>query len=441
MIGSRNSVVGERTRSICLAVLTLIFAFNYVERYAFSLLLQDIKTDLQLSDTQIGLLTGILFALFYSVMGIPLARWADRGNRKTIITVTTLLWSAALATCSLATNFIQLVVIRIGVGVGEAGIVPAAHSLIADYFDRNERPKAVATFMVGAPASVFGGYLVAGWLNDLFGWRSTLLLIGLPGIALALVASLLLREPRRETKLEDAEHSRSRVAVQRPSIERVPTGVLIATLWSNVTFRHLVIAFSVMYFFGFGVQQWKPAFFLRSYGLSTAELGTWLAFINGVSGVAGTWVGGQWATRFASNNERLQLKVTAVAYAAFGIISSLVYISPNYYAAFGFLALASFGAAAAVGPLFATMQTLVPPHMRALSIASVYLVANLIGMGFGPLAVGVLSDMTASVFGAQSLRISLLIMCPGYVWGGYHLWLATRTVERDMASAASADPA
>src|SRR5688500_3715382 len=175
----------SRYKQYLLAVLLVVLASNYVDRLALGLLLQDIKVDLSLSDTQLGLLSGIAFALFYSVMGIPIARWADCGNRVTIITLTTALWSAAVALCGLAGSFGQLMLIRIGVAVGEAGCIPPAHSLIADYFTRAERPRAVSIYMLGASFAVVIGYFGAGWLNEFYGWRVTFMLLGLPGLVLA----------------------------------------------------------------------------------------------------------------------------------------------------------------------------------------------------------------------------------------------------------------
>lgn len=172
-----------------LGLLTVILAFNYVDRFALGVLLQDIKVDLVLSDTQLGLLTGIAFAVFYSVMGIPIARWADRGNRVTIISLTTGLWSVAVAICAAAANFTQLLFMRMGVAIGEAGCYPPALSLISDYFDRSERPRAVAYYMLGPPLALVMGYFSAGWLNEYYGWRTTFLLLGVPGVVLAVLAA------------------------------------------------------------------------------------------------------------------------------------------------------------------------------------------------------------------------------------------------------------
>ena len=427
-----------------LAILTVTLAFNFVDRFALGLLLQNIKVDLALSDTQLGVLTGIAFALFYSVMGIPIARWADRGNRITIMSVTIALWSGALALCGLVSNFLQLLAVRVGVAVGEAGCIPPAHSLIADHFSRDERPKATASFMLGAPASVVIGYFLAGWLNEFYGWRATFLILGLPGLLLAALVRFTLREPRLRVPAASAsgigaparrEVSVASVAAPQPSIKNV-----FVFLWSNRTFRHLLISFSIMYFFGFGIQQWKPAFFVRSHGMTTGELGTWLALIHGLGGILGTYCGGEWAQRYAANNERLQLRFTSIAYSSFAVISGLVFLSPNRYMAFGFLALAAVGGAVAAGPLFATIQTLVPQHMRAMSIAVVYLFANLIGMGLGPLSAGALSDVLRPWAADESLRYALLILCPGYLWAGWHLWQASRSVTRDLKAAEPSPP-
>jgi MFS transporter, Spinster family, sphingosine-1-phosphate transporter len=426
-------------KNYLLTLLLLILASNYVDRLALGLLLQDIKVDLQLSDTQLGLLSGIAFALFYSVMGIPLARWADRGNRVTIITVTAAIWSAAVALCGVAESFLQLLLIRIGVAVGEAGCVPPAHSLIADHFDRAERPRAVARYMLGGPLSVVIGYFLAGWLNELYGWRVTFAMLGLPGLALACVAWMTLREPRQQKTPIGAEFGSVAARKSDQNILSSPVAPpsvkdVGKTLWANMTFRHLVLAFSILFFFNYGVLSWKPAFFMRSHGLQSGELGTWFAAISGLGGFLGTYWGGELASRLAANNERLQLRAMAVLICGFAAISSLIYLSPNHYLAFGFMGVATVAGAMLNGPLFATIQTLVPQHLRATSIAFTYLLANLIGMGLGPLAAGALSDAFRPALGEESLRYVLLALCPGYLWCAWHLWQASQTVTRDLAA-------
>jgi MFS family permease len=208
-----------------------------------------------------------------------------------------------------------------------------------------------------------------------------------------------------------------------------------AVLWRNVTFRHLLLCFSVMNFFGSGILQWQPAFLIRSYGIKTGQLGTWFALIYGLGGLAGTYWGGELATRRAAGNEHRQLAVMALVYVAFGLISACIYLSTHLYWALIFIVIAVVGGATTSGPLFATIQTLVPAPMRATSIATIYLFANLIGAGLGPLASGALSDWLRPRFGAESLRYALLLLTPGYFWGAWHVWRASKTVMRDLPAA------
>jgi MFS family permease len=419
-------------KNYLLVVLMIILAFNYVDRFALGVVLEDIKSELALSDTQLGLLSGIAFALFYSVMGIPIARWADRGDRVTIISLTTALWSCAVALCGFAGSFVQLLLIRVGVAVGEAGCIPPAHSFIADHFSRGERARAVARYMLGTPLALIIGYFVAGWLNEFYGWRATFVAIGVPGLALAVVARTTLKEPRRtqiDRKVAPVEHSAA-PAEPEPTMKEVATA-----LWANVTFRHILIAHSIWYFFGYGLLQWQPTFFVRSHGLQTGELGTWLALVYGVGGLVGTYVGGEWASRYATNNERLQLRSVAVLFSTFCLFTIGSYIAADHRLAFASLAIAAVGGAVTNGPLLATIQTLVPPRMRAMSLAIVYLFANLIGMGLGPLAAGAISDALRPVLHEESLRYALLVFCPGYFWAAWHVWRASTTVARDVAVA------
>jgi len=415
-----------------LTILLLILAFNVVDRFALGVMLQDIKTDLRLSDTQLGFMSGIAFALFYSIMGIPLARWADRGNRVTIISLTAALWSGMVALCGVAGNFTQLLLIRIGVGVGEAGCIPAAYSLMPDYFIRAERPRAAAVYSLGGSLGIVIGYFLAGWLNRFYGWRTTFMLLALPGLALAALAWLTLREPRRPRMAPQTASCEWPVA-RAPTADQPSLREVCVSLWGSKTFRHLLFGFSAVYFFLYGIQQWQPSFFTRSYGLTSSELGTWFAVVYGSTGVVGAYWGGEWASRYAANNERLQLQVTSCVFAGVSIISPLIYLLHNYHLAFGVLGVVSLGITTLNGPIIATIQTLVPERMRAMAIALIFLFANLIGMGLGPLAAGVLSDALQAWFGKESLRYALLALSPGYLWAAWHFWHASRTVAQDLS--------
>jgi MFS transporter, Spinster family, sphingosine-1-phosphate transporter len=403
-----------------LTILLVVLAFNFVDRLALGLVMQDIKSDLNLSDTQLGLLTGFAFAVFYSVMGIPIARWADRGNRITIIALTTALWSVMVALCGAATGFAHLLLIRIGIAVGEAGAVPPAHSLIADHFDRAERPRAMGIYMLGIPLSAFIGYFGAGWLNELFGWRMMFVILGLPGLALAALTWFTLREPRctRPVPVE---------MTQQPSMKEG-----FVTLWAIPTFRHMLLVFSVLFFFNSGITQWLPTFFIRSHGFETGQLGTWFTLAFGVSGCIGIYGGGALASRYLPNNERLQLRIVAILFLAMLIVRPISFLVPNALWAFALMVPAAFVVYIADGPLFAVVQSLVPDRMRAMSIALIYLCANLIGLGLGPLVVGALSDAYRPWAGEDSLRYALVTLCPGYLWVIWQLWRASHTVTHDL---------
>ena len=411
-------------KSYLLVLLTAVLIINYADRLIFGVVLQDIKADLDFSDTQLGFLSGIAFALFYALMGIPIARWADRGNRIKIIALCTAVWSVAVSMCGAVTGFFQLMIARMGVAAGEAGCYPTSLSLLSDHFGRAERPRAVARYMLGFPLALIIGYFAAGWLNELYGWRVTFVLFGLPGLIAATVTVLTLKDSRREVD------TGAQSALEQPSLREV-----LAALARNRAFRHLFVAFSVWGFFGQGILQWQPAFFVRSHGMTTGELGTWFAIVHGLGGLLGAYLGGEAASHFAAEDERRQLIGVALAYAVLAVLGAGVYLAPDRYVAFGVLAVYAVISNAANGPIFATTQTLVHPRMRAMAVALMYLFCNLIGLGFGPLAVGALSDLWRPTLGDEGLRYALLVFCPGYLWCAWHFWRASRTVVRDVREA------
>lgn len=416
-------------RNYVLGVLTAVLVFNYVDRLALGVMLEDIKLDLDLTDTQLGILSGIAFALFYSVMGIPIARYADRGNRVAIIALTAAFWTVAVAMCAIADSFEQLMLIRIGVAIGEAGCIPPAFALIAAYFPRAERPRATAIYGMGGGIAAVIGYFLAGWLNDIYGWRVTFVLLATPGLVLAPLAWFTLREPRRDPVDVAA------IAAQ------APPGIasVFMTLWATRTFRHLLLCLSVTFFFTYGMLQWQPTFFIRSHGLTTSQVGAWLTGCFAFATLAGAFLGGELATRYAPRNEALQLRGMAVAVLVSGGFTVGVFLVAEHRWAFVCLALAYTLQATLNGPLFSTIQTLVPENMRSMAFALVYMFANLIGMGFGPLAAGALSDAFRPWAGEESLRYASIVLAPGFMWVAWHAWRASQTVAGDLAAAQRRD--
>jgi MFS family permease len=437
-------------RNYLLVLLLVIYALNFADRLAIGVALQGIKLSLHLSDTQLGFLTGIAFAAFYAIIGIPIARWIDRGNRVTVLALTAVLWSVMVALTGRAASFMQIMLVRVGVGVGDAGSFPVAQSLIPDHFNRTERPRATAVFMLGWPLALVLGFFSAGWLNQLYGWRAMFLILASPGLVIAPLAWLTLREPRlqRSPHLErhtepsativsctSTSSSSAQAAFINSSAAECPSiADVFVTLWRNATYRNLLLCYAVTSFFNAGVFQWQPAFFTRSFGMQSGEIGTWLALVLGTGSLVSIYAGGAMASRYAANNERLQFKVIAASYVCFGIDHALAYLSHNAYLAFVLLGVGAFVNAAG-GPLLASIQTLVQPRMRGMSYAILLLFYNLIGLGLGPLVTGALSDALRPILGQESLRYALLALCPGFACGGWYMWRASTTVTRDLPTA------
>lgn len=426
-MGRPSGLEGARGyRPYLLCLLAAILTLNGLDSIALGLVLPSIKATLHLTDTELGLLTGMAFFAFYSTVGIPIGRWADRGDRVAIIALSTGLWGIMVVLVGAVQSFTQLLLVRIGVAVGEAGCVPSAYSLIGDYFTRQERPRTLGKYLLGNSLSVFLGYLAAGWLSHRYGWRTMFVCLGLPSVIVAPVAWWTLTEPRRTrgsgVRRQDAS----------PSLLRV-----FQSLWANRTFRCLLGVLSVNTLFGSGLGVWQPSFFARSYRFSAEQLGMYFAVIYGVGGVLGTYSGGYLASRYAPNNERLQLKVVALLNAGFGIVSVIIYLSRDPIVSMLLLSIAVIGAAVQNGPLYAATQTVIPERMRAISVSVMYLFASLVGGGLGPFFVGALSDALHPYLGAESLRYALLAMCPGFLVSGWLLWRAARTVASDTEAVAA----
>lgn len=422
-----------RYRYYMLGLLTFISASNFLDRQFLSIALQDIKQDLLLSDSQLGLLTGIGFAFFYAVMGIPLARWVDRGNRVTIVALTTTLFGAVVALCGMAMSFLQLFIYRVVVAIGEAGVAPAANSLIPDYFSRPERPRAVSVYLLGATLSGVMGYLGGGALNELYGWRTTFFILGLPGVFLGVIAWFTLREPRLKEIPQQPNNTPVANASSLAGVANFSLTEVLTTLWRKRTFKHIVVAWVISNFFGFGVSVWAPSFLIRNHAMASSDIGLAMALIYGLSGALGAYLGGELATRFAANDEKRQFLAMGILMVASTMASVVAYTSSYKAIALTFMGLSYFAFALTGAPLLAIIQSLIHDRMRAMAIAIVYLLANLIGMGLGPMVAGMLSDGLAASFGDQSLQYALIILSPGYLFAVWHLWKASRTVADDLA--------
>ena len=412
----------KQVRTTALALLFLVSFFNYMDRYMLAVLLPAIKADLQLSDTEIGFITGLAFTLFYATMGIPIARLADRYSRKHIIAIALTVWSAMTAVCGLAQNFVQLAVARVMVGVGEAGASPPSHSLIADLFPVEKRARALSIYALGAPVGILVGFMLGGWITQLYGWRAALFTVGIPGILVALVVYRKLHEPERGA----ADGLAHRTEVQ-------PFWFSLKTLMASPTFRHLSVATGLYTVVWLGVVQWLPSFFTRSFGLEIGEIGTWLAIILSVSQIIGMLLGGWLADRLGAADLRWYVWVPSLAILVSTPMFALTFLTQNSTVAFLSLVLPFMIGVMQGPPSFAVAQGLADVRMRAMAAALLLLITNLIGGGIGPQAVGIMSDYLVAGYQQDSLRYALLAVSLVFgLWSSLHYFLAGKTIRQEF---------
>lgn len=411
-------------RNYALAILFLGYVVNFIDRSILSILLEPIKLELQLTDTQLGLLGGLAFALFYATLGIPIASLADRWSRVKVLSISMIIWSAMTALCGMASSFIGLLLARIGVGVGEAGASPPSHSLIADYFPLERRATAIAIYSLGIPVGSMVGNFVGGWGAEAFGWRTTFLLVGLPGVAVAGLILATLREPPRGFSDKVVVHH-----------DTPPPKMLEAFrfLWSKPSFRHLGIAAGLHAFVSYGAGTWNAPFLIRSHGMPITEVGSWLALIAGI-GAIGTFLGGYLGDKLSSrfDDRRWYLLVSGISTLVLVPFQFVAYLHSGLWAVIGSLLVVSILGGMFLGPSFAIAQALVPLRMRALASAMLLFLLNIIGMGLGPYVVGVLSDLLDLNYGIDSLRYALCIAVVGNVWASAHYFVGARTLRKDL---------
>ncbi|MFN4183472.1 MAG: spinster family MFS transporter [Hyphomonas sp.] len=423
---------------VTLWLLLIVNAFNFVDRQIVNILAEPIKNDLGLSDTQIGLMTGLAFAVVYTTLGIPIARWADnpKSNRVGIVAGSLAIWSGMTAVCGLAQNFWQLLLARIGVGVGEAGCTPASHSLIGDTVPPEKRGSAIAFFGLGIPIGSLFGMVIGGVLADAVGWRIAFMAVGIPGVLLAIVLWFLVKEPRKDgTLAEAAARLKASQAAPRASIRETITEVL-----GSKVFIYATLGASFVAFLGYGKGVWNGIFLIRTHGLSLTEVGLLYGVSAGLGGMAGTWLGGWTSDKFGIKKPVHYMLAPAVAMLLTVPILLIGYAGP-VWVAIPMLCISAALSGVYYAPTFGCVQLLISPASRAVAVSLMLFTLNLIGLGLGPLVFGILSDRLEPIAGTESVRWSLYVAgCMGVIPTVLY-WLASKNIHRELAEKSARDTA
>lgn len=402
-------------------LLSVVNVFNYMDRMALSVMAPAVKTDLGLTDTQLGLLGGFAFAIFYAICGIPIARIGDRGSRRDIIAIALATWSIVTALSGAAQSFWQFFLARVGVGVGEGGGVSPALSIICDYVPLERRPGAIAVHTFGLYAGMMVGMMVAGWLSDTVGWRWTFAVLGLPGIALAALVRVSLREPTRG--FFDSAQSSQRSA---------SFGATLLTLWNCRTYRTLQVFNVLIGFVQYGLAQWWPSYYVRFWGLSVSSVGLYLGLAIGVGSGIGMLAGGFLANGVAQRNAGVHLVVGAVATAlALPAALGSLFV-PSARDSILLVSLTALLWSVSIGPMTSAMISVTMPRMRAMAAAIAIFFVSVLGFGLGPLCVGLLSDVLTPTLGAEALRYALLIPTCLLPFMAIALYAAAKTLPNDL---------
>ncbi|MDH5345203.1 MAG: MFS transporter [Gammaproteobacteria bacterium] len=415
--------IGRSARRYALAMIATVYVFNFIDRQVLAILLPSIKAEFSVDDWVLGFLAGPAFALFYVTLGIPIAVLGDRWNRRNLIAISLAIWSAMTALSGAASSIVQLSLARIGVGVGEAGFSPPAHSMIADMYPPERRSLAMGVFTLGISLGIMIAYLGGGWMAQNIGWRQAFFVVGVPGLALAALFRATVAEPPRGMSEGRADNN-----------ERFSVLEVARYLMARKSFVHMSLGAGLASFTAYAVLSFFPSFLERSHGMDLQQIGALVGIIIGVSTGIG-FVGGGWiADHVGATSRRYSLWIMSAA-----MMLGWVFVFPLYLLTDPFVVLAVFFVPSLLnnlylGTTFAQTQGLVGLRMRSVASALLLFVINVLGLGFGPLAAGWLSDLLAATAGNESLRYSLLII--GAVtgpWIAWHFYVAGRYIEGDLA--------
>jgi predicted MFS family arabinose efflux permease len=389
----------EANRYLVVAMLAGVYTLSFLDRQLLSILAEPVKADLGLSDTQLGLLTGFMFALFYTVFGVPVAWLADRSSRVRIVAAACALWSLFSAGCGLAQNFVQLALARMGVGIGEAGGSPPSYSIIADYFPPEQRGGALALYSLGIPLGTTAGAALGAWIASSYGWRTAFVAIGLFGIVFALLVLLTVREPQRG-RLDGA------------AAPQLGLGESLKLFAADRVLRGAAIAGGLSAFVGYAMLSWTPALLMRVKGMSLADLGVYYGVASGVALALGMLLGGHLVDRFGTRDRRMYALVPAVAF----VVALPFYVGAveagSWPLALLLITVPLALYAMYLAPVLAIVQNAVPAARRSTASAILLLIINLIGLGGGPLFIGSVSDAAAGYGWTDPLQLAMFALAP-----------------------------
>ena len=401
-------------RYYVLVMLTVVSMINIMDRLILSILLEDIKAEFTFTDTQLGVLAGLAFALFYALMSIPIARWADISNRKNILAAALIIWSGMTALCGAATGFISLFLARLGVGIGEAGGSPPSYSIIADYFKPSERARAMGVYVTGSVLGTGGGLIVGGLLGEWLGWRMTFLALGIPGILLGVILYYTVKEPPRGRYDSGTDESKQAIDIKRT----------LNSLASNKVYVRVSFSFAMLTMVGYAMALWLAPIMLRNFEVSMGMVGLYLGGTYILGGIPGPLIGGYLTDYMVKRDARWCAWIPAIF-----ILSSVTTfwfsLSADSLSAFlGFFALTYALFMVPQGASLSMLQSSLGSGERALGMSFVLLVTTMVGLALGPLLVGFLSDLLAPTYGVKSLNYSLMSVCGAaaaiaalcYVW-------------------------
>jgi predicted MFS family arabinose efflux permease len=410
---------------VIVCVLAVVYTFNFLDRQLMSILQESIRADLHLTDTELGMVTGLAFALVYTFLGIPIAWLADRTHRVRIVAIACAVWSLFSAACGLARSFPMLALARLGVGFGEAGGSPPSYSVIADYFPPQRRGVGLAIYSLGVPLGTMFGSAVGAWIDKTYGWRSAFFAVGAPGVVLALVVLIVVREPPR-----------GRFDVKAPGADRHAPGLplleTIARFFGDRTLLLTAISSGLTAFVGYAMLNWSPSFLIRVRHMGREEVALYYSLMIGSTGVVGTFAAGWLVDRLSRMNRRAYALVPMLAVGTSLPFFVLFVWAPTWPLALCFLAVPALLLNMYLAPALTVIQNAVAPAQRGTSSAILLFVLNLIGLGGGPVFVGRVSDLFRPAYGVASLQMALYALAPFYVLTVIAHYAASRSIGRDV---------